>query len=182
MVGMRSDSGAASFDVSSSRPGFPGVSVNRTEPPVEHTGCPLSAATPPPSGAPDSAAAWDEQGPTARWFLSWPGRGEALLEVAADIDLLTSEDLDATIEGIILIGPSRLTLDLSGVGFFGARGAGSVARAAAVASRAGVRLSLVTGRRAGEVLDRCVVGSELVGVERHSVRAAAERPSDGPIR
>jgi anti-anti-sigma regulatory factor len=157
------------------------VSVNRAEPRIEHTGWSPSAATPPPSAAADPAAARDEQGPAPRWILSWPGRGEALLEVAADIDLLTSDDLDATIQDIILIGPSRLTLDLSGVGFFGARGAGSVVRAAAVASRSGARLSLVTGRRADEVLDRCVLGSELAGVERHSVRAPAERPSEGPM-
>jgi anti-anti-sigma regulatory factor len=157
------------------------VSVNRTEPRIEHTGWSSLSATEPLSGAPDPAAAWDEQGPAPRWILSRPGRGETLLEVTADIDLLTSDDLDATIEGIILTGPSRLTLDLSGVGFFGARGAGSVARAAVVAGRAGVRLALVTCRRAEEVLNSCVLGSELAGVERHSVRAPTKRPSEGPM-
>lgn len=74
--------------------------------------------------------------------------GTPVIAVTGDVDMATDQAISAEIGNQFALRPRALIIDLTGVTFLGLAGVTLLVAAATMAQRCGVRLAVVTNRRA----------------------------------
>jgi anti-sigma B factor antagonist len=106
-----------------------------------------------------------------------PQPGTKRVTVTGEIDMTTRPLLDAEVDEAVASVPSRLVIDLLGVGFCGVTGVTALGRVRALCNDAGIDLVLKPSRVVRRALDLAAVGPlfRLEGSHPGEVRSLATR-------